>query len=99
MRKRWVLAGAAVLVAVTATGGVVAMSGDKKATAAAQEPPATTATVDRGRLSAMVSQYGTLTYRGRPDSSPYTVFNSARGTYTKLPTAATRSTAVACSIG
>ena len=63
MRKRWVLAGAAVLVAVTATGGVVAMSGAKHATSAAQESLAKTATVERGRLSDMVSQYGTLTYR------------------------------------
>ncbi len=48
MRKSWVLAGAAVLVAVTATGGVVIMSGAKPATAAAQEPAANTAQVERG---------------------------------------------------
>jgi len=85
MRKTWVLAGAAVLVAVTATGGVVAMSGAKQATSAAQEPPANTATVERGRLSATVFQYGTLTYRARSDGSPYAVINQARGTYTELP--------------
>ena len=85
MRKTWVLAGAAVLVAVTATGGVVAMSGAKQATSAAQEPPANTATVERGKLSDMVSQYGTLTYRARSDGSPYAVINQARGTYTELP--------------
>ena len=85
MRKRWALAGAAVLVAVAATGGVVAMSSAKPATPAAQEPPANTAAVERGTLSDTVSQYGTLTYRARSDGSPYPVFNQARGTYTKLP--------------
>jgi hypothetical protein len=85
MRKHRVLAGAAVLVAVTATGVVVAMSSAKQATPAAQEPPANTATVERGKLSDMVSQYGTLTYRARSDGSPYSVINRARGTHTKLP--------------
>ena len=85
MRNTWVLAGAAVLVAVTATGGVVAMSSAKQATPAAQGPPANTATVEKGNLSAVVSQYGTLTYRARSDGSPYAVINQARGTYTRLP--------------
>lgn len=87
MRKRRVLAGAAVVVAATATGGVAVRSGAEQATSAAQALPANTATVKRGRLSAMVSQYGTLTYRARSDGSPYAVFNRARGTYTKLPAA------------
>jgi peptidoglycan hydrolase-like protein with peptidoglycan-binding domain len=85
MRKTWVLAGAAVLVAVTATGGVVVMSSAKQATPAAQEPPPNTMKVEKGKLSAMVSLYGTLTYRARSDGSPYSVINQARGTYTKLP--------------
>jgi multidrug efflux pump subunit AcrA (membrane-fusion protein) len=84
-RKRSVVAGAAVLVAVTATGGVVAISSATQATAAAQEPPATTATVERGKLSDLVSQYGTLTFRARSDGSPYSVINRRRGIYTKLP--------------
>jgi hypothetical protein len=87
MRKRWALAGAAVLVAATATGGVVVMSGAKRATAASQEPPVNTATAEKGRLSDMVSQYGILTYRARSDGSPYSVINRAHGTYTKLPNA------------
>ena len=87
MRKTWVLAGAGVLVAVTVAGGVVAMSGAKQATRAAQEPPPNTAQVVKGKLSATVFQYGTLTYRARSDGSPYTVINNARGTYTKLPDA------------
>jgi hypothetical protein len=46
MPKTWLLAGAAVPVAVTTTGGVVVMSTAKQATAAAQEPPANTEGVD-----------------------------------------------------
>ena len=84
-RKTWVLAGAAVLVAVAATGGVVVASGGKDATAAAQEPPANTVQVERGELSAMVSLDGTLTYRARSDGSPYSAINQARGIYTELP--------------
>jgi hypothetical protein len=85
MRSRWVVAGAAGVVAVAATGGMVAVSAAKPANSAAQEPPVNTARVERGRLSDMVSQYGTLTYRARPDGSTYVVINQARGTYTKLP--------------
>jgi hypothetical protein len=78
-----VLAGAAVLVAVT--GGVVGMSSAKQATQAAQEPPANTAKVKKGKLSAMVSLDGTLTYRARSDGSPYSVINQALGRYAELP--------------
>jgi len=85
MRKTWVLAGAAVLVAVTATGGVVVASGAKQATAAAQEPPANTVKVEKGELSSMVSLDGTLTYRARSDGSPYSAINQASGIYTELP--------------
>jgi hypothetical protein len=84
-RKTWAV-GAAVLVAAAAAIGGVAVSSSKRATAA-QEPPVTTATVERGKLSDMVSQYGILTYRARSDGSPYSVFNQASGTYTKLPNA------------
>jgi multidrug efflux pump subunit AcrA (membrane-fusion protein) len=87
MRKHRVLAGAVVLVAVTAIGGVVAFSSAKQASPARREPSVSTATVERGKLSDMVSQYGTLTYRARSDGSPYSVFNRARGTYTELPDA------------
>jgi hypothetical protein len=87
VRRKTLAVGAAALVAAAAaTGGVVAVSGSKRATAA-QEPPVNTATVERGRLSDMVSQYGILTYRARSDGSPYAVFNRARGTYTRLPDA------------
>src|SRR5207244_3150640 len=85
MRTTWVVAAAVVLVAAVAIGGVVATSGGGPATPAAQASAVNTATVDRGRLSDMVSQYGILTYRARSDGSPYAVINRAGGTYTKLP--------------
>jgi hypothetical protein len=75
------------LPAVTAIGVVVATSGAKHATLAAAEPPAKTATVVMGKLSAMVSVDGTLTYRAQSDGSPYSVINQASGTYTELPAA------------
>ena len=83
-RKKWVVAGIAVLVGVAATGGVVAVSSAKQATAAAQPPP-NTARVERGKLLAMVSLDGTLTYRAQSDGSPYSVINQALGRYTELP--------------
>jgi peptidoglycan hydrolase-like protein with peptidoglycan-binding domain len=73
-------AAAAALVAV----GVVAC-GSTDATPAAHEQRANTAAVERGELSAEVSLDGTLTYRARPDGSPYSAINQARGIYTKLP--------------
>jgi hypothetical protein len=86
-RKTWVPAGAAVLVAVAATGAVVVLSDGERATAAAQAASASTAQVQKGKLSAAVSQDGTLTYRARPDGSPFSAINHARGTYTDLPAA------------
>jgi Putative peptidoglycan binding domain len=83
--KTWVPAAAAVLVAVTVTGGVVVASGAKEATPAALEAPANTAKVEKGNLSSLVSLDGILTYRARSDGSPYSAINQARGIYTKLP--------------
>jgi hypothetical protein len=85
MQKMWVLAGAAVLVAVASTVGVAVLSSATQATPAAQEPPANTVQVVKGTLNAIVSLYGTLTYLARSDGSPYSVINQARGVYTKLP--------------
>lgn len=82
-RRRWALAAAAVVIA--ATSGVVLLSGAQHPTAAVRAPAADTVKVERGDLSAMVSQAGTLTYRARSDGSPYTVINQARGAYTQLP--------------
>ena len=84
-RKTWLLATATVLVAVTAGGGVVIASGATRTTPTAQESSTNIATVERGTLSAMISQSGTLTYRAQPNGSPYSVINQASGTYTKLP--------------
>jgi hypothetical protein len=80
-----VLTGAAVLVAAAATGGAVVLSGGEQATAASQAASANTAAVQEGELSAAVSQDGTLSYRARPDGSPFSAINHARGTYTGLP--------------
>jgi hypothetical protein len=68
-RKSWALAAAAVLVA--AICGVVVMSGAERPTAGARALAADTVKVEKGELSAMVTQGGTLTYRARPDGSPY----------------------------
>lgn len=84
-RTTWLPAGAAVLVAVAATGGAVLASDSEDARPPAEAMPANTATVERGNLAAMLSLNGTLTYRARPDGSPYSVINQASGIYTKLP--------------
>src|SRR5947209_7729667 len=87
MRRTWVLAAVAVLIIAVAVGLVAVMSGGGQATSAAQASPVNTATVERGNLSDLVSQVGILSYRARPNGSPYAVINRAGGTYTMLPTA------------
>ena len=82
-RRRWALAAAAVLVAGVC--GAVVMSGAEHPTAAAHALAAGTVEVEKGELSAMVSQAGTLSYRARSDGSPYPVINQAGGVYTSLP--------------
>jgi hypothetical protein len=84
-RKAWLLTAAGVVLVAAVIAGVVLPSGGEQATAGAQALSANTATVERGKLSAAVSQDGTLTYRARPDGSPFTAINQARGTYTELP--------------
>jgi len=84
-RKSWALAGAALLIAAAVTGGVVALFGAGRASSDAQAPAPNTAPVQQGKLSAVVSQDGTLTYAARPDGSPYSVINQAQGVYTELP--------------
>ncbi|MGE4426464.1 MAG: HlyD family efflux transporter periplasmic adaptor subunit [Solirubrobacteraceae bacterium] len=85
MPRTRVLAGVAVLIAVAATGGAIVASGSPDATAATQEPAASTAPVTKGSLSDMVALNGTLTHRARTDGSPYAAINRAGGTYTALP--------------
>ncbi|HVA10076.1 MAG TPA: hypothetical protein VNG12_25420 [Acidimicrobiales bacterium] len=83
-RKTWMLAGAVVVVAATVTG-VAVTSGAKQASPAAKGAPVNTAKVERGKISAVVSENGTLTYEAQSDGSPYSVINQAHGTYTELP--------------
>ena len=78
---RWALAAAAVLVAC-----VIAVPGADRASGDAEAPP-TTLPVQRGKLSALVSLDGVLTYRARMDGSPFAAINRAAGTYTALPDA------------
>ncbi len=73
--RRWTWA-AAVALAVTGCGSDAPPSGSA---------PVRTAPVQRGDLSASVSQDGILAYRAQPDGSPWTVVNRARGVYTRLP--------------
>jgi peptidoglycan hydrolase-like protein with peptidoglycan-binding domain len=63
------------------------LSSGKHQTAAARAPAANTEEVEQGKLSALVSGAGTLTYRARSDGSPYAVVNQASGVYTQLPEA------------
>jgi hypothetical protein len=86
-RKRSLLGVAVVLASVTAAGGVAVTTGAKPVSAAASPARANTAPVERRTLSAIVSEPGTLTYRARPDGSPYSVINQAGGVYTQLPAA------------
>ncbi len=79
------LAAAAGLVVVAVIAGVLVLSAADHTTSAAQAASANTAQVQQGKLSAVVAQDGTLTYRARPDGSPYAVINQATGTYTRLP--------------
>ncbi len=85
-RKTRAFAAAAAVVTVTVLGAVLVVSDARQAPpAAARNLVADTLDVKRGELSAMVSLRGTLTYRARPDGSPYSAINQARGIYTKLP--------------
>jgi hypothetical protein len=77
---RRVVVGVGVLVAVIAIGVVAVASGGGQAVSDPQELSANTAEVEKGKLSDMVSQPGTLTFRAR-----YAVINQAEGTYTELP--------------
>ncbi|MEA3020428.1 MAG: hypothetical protein QOI47_1952 [Actinomycetota bacterium] len=68
-----------------AIGGVVATSHPRHATPAPEHASASTATVERGPLSHMVSGAGILTYRAGSDGAPLTAVNRASGIYTALP--------------
>jgi hypothetical protein len=84
MPRKRVLAAAAVLAISVGIGVATATSGGGQSTQSAQAGPVNTAAVERGSLASIVSQYGTLNYRGRPDGSPYAVVNHLAGTFTML---------------
>ena len=84
-RKGWLLAGAVVLAAMTAIGGVLVMSVGRQQAQTAHQLATSSALVQKRTLSAVVSEGGTLTYRARSDGSPYSVINQTQGTYTQLP--------------
>jgi peptidoglycan hydrolase-like protein with peptidoglycan-binding domain len=64
---------------------VLVTTGGGHRAAAGQLAAPSTGKVEQGKLSALVSGAGTLTYRARPDGSPYAVINQANGVYTELP--------------
>ena len=83
-RKTWVLTGTATLGTLLVLGAVVASSGGKSSPGTASSASVNTASVQRGELSTTIAEDGTLTYKARPDGSPYTVVNRATGTFTEL---------------
>ena len=85
MRRRAAAAVAAAVLVAAVSGATAVVSGAGEAAPAAEEAPASTATVERGSLSDRISQAGTLTFRARSDGSPFAVINRADGVYTALP--------------
>lgn len=86
MPRRRVLAGAAVLLAASATAvAVAALSSRPSTSAAADKAVPNTAKVEERELSARVSENGILTYQAQADGSSYSVIDQARGIYTGLP--------------
>jgi peptidoglycan hydrolase-like protein with peptidoglycan-binding domain len=79
------LATAIVLAGLALAGGVLLTPGARQQASAAQQSPVNTVKVERRELSATTSEGGILTYRAQADGSPYSVFDEARGIYTKLP--------------
>lgn len=75
------------LAVVVTIGAVVTTSGAKRPASATPLPPASTASIKMGELSATVSVNGTLTYLAQSDGSPYLVINQSNGIYTELPAA------------
>lgn len=75
-------------VALIVVGGAVVLAVPRGKPEASADRPASVATapVEKKTISETLSQTGILTYRARPDGSPYTVVNQSRGTYTSLPT-------------
>ncbi len=89
-RRGAVIGAGALIVAAAAMGGAIARSGGARDDAVTSGPVTSTAAVERGSLAAVVSLDGTLTYRARPDGSPFVAVNQASGTFTRLPEAGDR---------
>lgn len=87
-QKSWFAGAVALVVAIlTILAGVVVLSSANDASSSDQKSSVSTMRVERGRLSAVVSLDGTLTYSAQADGSPYSAINQAKGTYTELPDA------------
>lgn len=84
MRKQRIGIISAILVVGVGAIVAVATAGVEQAKPTVQGS-VSTVKVERGTLSSMVSESGTLAFRARPDGSPYSVINQADGTYTQLP--------------
>lgn len=76
---------AVAVVAVACAGGAAFFLNTSESTTAEPVTSVTTATVERGDLSQVISASGTLTYRARSDGAPYVAINQASGIYTALP--------------
>lgn len=85
MKKRTTVLVVVAAAAVACVGGATLFIGKPDASAAELSTPVSTATVERGDLSQVVAAGGTLTYRARPDGTPYVAINQASGIYTELP--------------
>jgi hypothetical protein len=85
MRRRTWAAAAAVTVTGAVAVAIAVASAGGSAAPAADDPAPATVTVTRGDVQATIGLTGVLTYRARPDGSPYVAINHAPGTYTGLP--------------
>jgi len=77
------------VLAAAIVGGAIIVFGGGASEPADGHQSARTARVERGALSATINLSGILTYRARPDGSPYSAVNQASGIYTELPAAGT----------
>jgi len=92
-RRRGALGAASLVLAAAIVGGAIIVFGGGASEPADGHQSARTARVERGALSATINLSGILTYRARPDGSPYSAVNQASGIYTELPAAGTE---IAC---
>ncbi|MGP3960018.1 hypothetical protein ACTWPT_28810 [Nonomuraea sp. 3N208] len=83
--RRSRITGLAVAAAAIVAAGVVLLPIPDGTTSSARALPPEMATVTKGQLDSQITDDGTLGYRRRPDGSPYSAINQARGIYTQLP--------------